>query len=739
MQPLKPEDPGRVGDYRLLGRLGSGGMGTVYLGRSRGGREVAVKVVRERARHDAHYRARFRREVAAVRTVTGAFTAALLDADPEAEAPWLAMEYLPGLSLREAVETYGPLPPDAVRLLAAALTEALADIHRAGLVHRDLKPGNILLTARGPRVIDFGITRPADAVALTLPGTLLGTPGFMSPEQASGGLAGQAGDIFALGAVLAYAATGREPFRAPDRAAVLERVRQARTDLTGIAERRLRSLIAACLRPEPERRPAAATLLERLGEPKASVQGTGWLPASLAEAIDRTVAGAELPPGPAAPAAVPDAERLLRGETTADPTAVTDGRPSRAAETAVLVGRSRRALLLAAAALPVAAVSATIAVLRAGGDERSTPPGPVPSPSRPSTARPATGQPSVATRQWTTKVLGPGIRAPDLYRAGTTVLATNSEQSRVRALDPRTGKIRWSRTADTSGATHVTAGTDAVYLFDARDGNSTADYTLRALDAASGATRWTHRVPFFPWGTAATGPVVCFANGDEVKALNAEDGRPRWTARVSGSPTFMAAAGLVVMSGDGVLTGLDAGRGRIRWRRELPTSAVQTVISDGVVFGRDNAGTVYAIRTDDGTTAWRKAFDYRGSVRHAGGGLLYVVEPDGLVRAFRAGTGRLVWSRQPAPEGASSGSAATLGLSGDTLWVQGADLTVYALAPADGRVLWTYAAQAATDSPSLRGAGAVSVGGLTLLGTVEGNVEAVRAPGTLNRGTGGAA
>ncbi|WP_051828478.1 serine/threonine-protein kinase [Streptomyces bicolor] len=740
MQPLKPDDPGRVGDYRLLGRLGSGGMGTVYLGRSRGGREVAVKVVRERAGRDAHYRARFRREVAAARTVTGAFTAALLDADPEAEAPWLVMEYLPGLSLREAVETYGGLPTDALRLLAAALAEALADIHRAGLAHRDLKPGNIMLTARGPRVIDFGISRPADALALTVPGTLLGTPGFMSPEQASGGVAGPAGDIFGLGAVLAFSATGQEPFSGPDRAAVLERVRQARTDLRGITDRRLRSLIAACLHPEPHRRPAATALLDRLGEPTASVQGTGWLPAPLAEAIDRTVARAELPAGTAPPpAAAHGIEGLLRGEATADPTAATDD-SSPASAAATLGGWSRRrALLLAAGVLPVAAVPATIAVLRTE-DERSAPPRSSPSSPRPTTARPGAAQPSVAARVWTTKVVDRGIRAPDLYRAGTTVLATNSEESHVRALDPRTGKILWSRTADTSGATYVTAGSDAAYLFDARDGNGTADYTLRAVAASSGTTRWTARVPFFPWGTAATGPVVCFAYHNEMKALDAEDGRPRWTAAMpSASSTFMAAAGLVVMSGDGVLFALDADSGRIRWRRELPRSAVKTFIGDGIVFGCDNAGTVYAVHADDGTIAWKKAFDPRSSVRHAGAGLLYVAETDGLVRAFRADTGKPVWSRRPAEEGDSYIGTATLGLSGGTLWVQGSDLTVYALATTDGRVLWTYAAQAATDSTSLSGLGGLSVGGLVLLGTVEGHVEAVRPPGTVNGETSGAA
>ncbi|MFG2780964.1 PQQ-binding-like beta-propeller repeat protein [Streptomyces prunicolor] len=722
-QPLQPDDPERVGEYQLLSRLGTGGMGTVYLGRAPVGQKVAVKVVRKHFGQDARYRDRFRREVAAARTVTGTFTATLLKADPEAEVPWLAMEYLPGLSLRRAVEIYGGLPPEALRLLAGALAEALADIHRADLTHRDLKPGNIMLTARGPRVIDFGIARPADASSITLPGTLLGTPGFMSPEQASGDIAGQAGDVFALGAVLAFAATGQEPFRGPDRAATLERVRQARPDLSGITDSRLRAQVAKCLRREPERRPSAARLLHRLGEPTASVHGTGWLPAPLAEDIDASTARRALPPDAVPPVEVP--EELPHG-TTVDPTAVTD-EPSRVSSP------GRRRVLVAVA---VAAVSATALDDMAwpAGNGRSAPPRSSPSAS----GQAATALLSTATRRWTTKVLGKDTGGPDLYRVGAVVFAVDDGQDEVRALDPRTGKILWSRAADTSGDAFVTAGTDALYLFDARAGSSTADYTLRAVDPVSRADRWTSRVPFFPWGTAAAASVLCVAYDDEVKALDTGDGRRRWTTRATASSSLTARGGLVVASGD-VLTGIDADSGRIRWRRELTRPAVYTVIGDGIVFGCDTVGTVYAVRADDGRIAWRKAFDYRSSVRHAGNGLLYVGEADGRVRAFRAGTGALAWSRRPGGGDASADRSTTLGLSGDTLWVQGDfDATVYALRAADGHTLWTYGAQATDGSPSVSGSGALAVGGLVLLGTWEGRVEAVVPPGQLNRSARGA-
>lgn len=740
MQPLQADDPGWVGGYRLLARLGSGGMGVVYLGRSPGGRAVAVKVVRDGLGRDAHYRARFHREVAAARKVTGTFTAPLLDAAPEAEVPWLVMDYLPGLSLRESVEAFGGLPSATLRLLAVALAEALADIHRAGLAHRDLKPENILLTSAGPRVIDFGIARPEDATAITMAGTLLGTPGFMSPEQASGGLAGPASDIFALGAVLAFAATGLEPFNAGDRAATLARVRSARVDLDGITDRGLRALVAACLRREPERRPSAAALLDRLGEPTASVQGTRWLPAPLAEAIDRRVARTGFPADTAVPAAAAAGtgagHAVLPGETTADPAAVTAGSPEGSGIPA-LRNPGRRRLLMAAAAVPLAtgaAVALAESVLSA--TDKPTPPRSSPSPPRSaSPSRSATARLPVAVREWRTN-LDDDEGFPDLYRAGGVVVAVNGQMD-VRALDPQTGKILWSRSADAaSSGDAIAVGGDAVYLFDARDGKSTEDYVLRAVHPVSGATRWTSRVPFFPWGTAATGSVICVAVGNEVTALGAKDGQPRWTARATGM-SLTARDGLVVAAGEGVLAGLDADSGRIRWTYEMAESPLYSLIGDGLVFTRDTLGTVYAVSADDGTAAWKKPVDYRSSVRYVGGGLLYVGESDGHVRALRVATGEQVWSRRPGRENAYGGSD-TLGLADGTLWAQGPDSTVYALDMADGRVLWTYGTQATTGSAAVSGSGALAVAGLVILGTWGGYVEAVSPPGRPNGGARGA-
>lgn len=215
MQPLGVDEPTVVGPYRLLGRLGSGGMGRVYLGRSAGGRTVAVKIVHPHFALDEEFRARFRREVEAARRVGGAWTAPVLDADPEAPVPWVATGYAAGPSVAAAVADTGPLPVPSVRVLGAGLAEALGAVHVLGLVHRDVKPSNVLLTLDGPLLIDFGIARATDGTAsLTSTGVSVGSPGYMSPEQILGKAVTGAADVFSLGAVLVYAATGESPFPA---------------------------------------------------------------------------------------------------------------------------------------------------------------------------------------------------------------------------------------------------------------------------------------------------------------------------------------------------------------------------------------------------------------------------------------------------------------------------------------------------------------------------------------------
>ncbi|MBV7696917.1 serine/threonine-protein kinase [Streptomyces sp. TRM70350] len=288
MQPLGVDEPTAIGPYRLLGRLGSGGMGRVYLGRSAGGRTVAVKVVHPHLALDEEFRARFRREVEAARRVGAAWTAPVLDADPEAPVPWVATAYAAGPSLAAAVADGGPLPAHSVRALGAGLAEALAAVHELGLVHRDVKPSNVLLTLDGPLLIDFGIARALDGTAsLTSTGVSVGSPGYMAPEQILGKGVTGAADVFSLGAVLAYAATGEPPFPGDSSAALLYKVVHEEPHLDAL-EGELREVVEACLAKEPGARPVPAEAARRLApEGAARLVAGGWLPGALVEQVSR--------------------------------------------------------------------------------------------------------------------------------------------------------------------------------------------------------------------------------------------------------------------------------------------------------------------------------------------------------------------------------------------------------------------------------------------------------------------
>ncbi|MGP4011915.1 protein kinase domain-containing protein [Streptomyces sp. 4N124] len=281
MQVLRETDPRRIGPYEVLGRLGSGGMGEVYLAQAPGGPRLAVKVVRAEHAEDRTFRARFRHEVRAAQTVGGAgtYTARVVDADTEAERPWMATEFVDGPNLRDAVLDGGPMPEDAVRLLAAALAEALAAIHAKGLIHRDLKPSNILLAPDGPRVIDFGIVRALEATALTKTGVVVGSVGYVSPEQIrNGARVGPASDVFSLGAVLAYASGGREPFGEGQDSVVLLRILTGDVDLSAVPKAAL-PLVESCLRDDPDARPTPVDVVAAAGHSARSLREglrAGW-------------------------------------------------------------------------------------------------------------------------------------------------------------------------------------------------------------------------------------------------------------------------------------------------------------------------------------------------------------------------------------------------------------------------------------------------------------------------------
>ncbi|MEU0159490.1 serine/threonine-protein kinase [Streptomyces sp. NPDC006261] len=349
IRPLVAGDPERIGPYPLLGRLGAGGMGRVYLARSAGGRTVAVKVVHEEHISNGEFRARFRREIESARRVGGRYTAPVLDADADAAHPWVATGYVPGPSLEQAVREHGPLPAESVHALAEGLLRALRGIHAAGIVHRDLKPSNVLLTVDGPRVIDFGIARALQVSVeslLTSTGMVIGSPGFMAPEQVLGEETGTGADVFALGCVLMYAATGKLPFGsgASNQHAVMYRIVESAPDLTQVADAPLRELIGRCLTKKPAERPGVEALLAGVAtseSPGAALRGGAWLPPQLLARLARQAAvllDADVPKaeggGDGGPEAkpVPGAEpEPVRGPVTeAEPAPAPDPKPAQA-------------------------------------------------------------------------------------------------------------------------------------------------------------------------------------------------------------------------------------------------------------------------------------------------------------------------------------------------------------------------------------------------------------------------
>jgi ABC-type branched-subunit amino acid transport system substrate-binding protein len=355
MEPLRGADPARIAGYRLLRRLGAGGMGVVYLARSAGGALAAVKVIRAAYADDAGFRARFRREVETGGRVANPWVVPLLDADPDAESPWLATAFVPGPSLAEAVEECGPLPYGTVRVLGARLAEALDAVHGAGLVHRDVKPGNVLLAVDGPRMIDFGIARMPEDTALTASGMVVGSPGFLSPEQAQGRgrEIGPASDVFSLGCLLAYAVTGGRPFGHGSAAEMLVRTVHDEPELDGVPEPLL-PLLRGCLAKEPGSRPAVAGIRRALD---GTGEGGGWLPESLTRLIARRSAAVLALP------AVDATE--VSGATVAD--------AAPGAETAVGSGGStRRRFLVLGSAAGVLAAGGTAAWWTARKPDRSS-------------------------------------------------------------------------------------------------------------------------------------------------------------------------------------------------------------------------------------------------------------------------------------------------------------------------------------------------------------------------------
>jgi hypothetical protein len=364
-------------------------MGEVYLAKSPGGRLVAIKLIRPELAEERGFRARFSSEISAARNVSGIYTAAVVDADAEAELPWMATVYVPGPSLTDAVEENGPLPVRSVLALAAGLAEALQAIHRAGLVHRDLKPSNVLLATDGPRVIDFGISLALERSMMTATGMVMGSPGFMSPEQARGQReVGTATDMFSFGAVLAFAATGNSPFGVGPTPALLYRVVNEPPDLEAVPAR-LRPLIEQCLVKDPADRPTPSAVLASLGDDVEVLTGE-WLPQPIAETMVRYVPTLQTPlppalrepePDPAEPAASAPAVSGPSGPVGYEPTELGAVIPAAAEADPVAATRVEHGLLPETAFIP-ASGAVTAAGQDVTGGTGGMPPAPPPSPFR---------------------------------------------------------------------------------------------------------------------------------------------------------------------------------------------------------------------------------------------------------------------------------------------------------------------------------------------------------------------
>ncbi|MGW2181122.1 protein kinase domain-containing protein [Streptomyces sp. NPDC001732] len=697
---LRGGDPAEIGGYPLEARLGSGGMGTVFLARTSSGRPVAIKLIHQQFAGDDEFRIRFRQEVAAARRVSGAFTAAVVDADPEAEQPWMATTYIEGNTLTQHIATNGPLNGAELRRLAIGLAEALRDIHRVGVVHRDLKPSNVVLSPEGPRVIDFGISRAADQETLTMTGRIIGTPPFMSPEQlqAPRGV-GPRSDVFSLGTLLVYSATGHGPFDADSPYMTAYQVLHEEPSLDAVPTA-LRAVVELCLDKEPEKRPSADELLVLLRDLPADLGGTDAGGADAGRTRDVVTEhdfAARATPAPTAPTTAPAGSGEGSTGTPVGP------RP----------GRRWRPVL--AAAVAVAAIGGGVAVLKVAGfggnsdgrgDSVATPGATLPDGFEPWRTTVRGGRPEipdelrcvahgdalfcgggsvVATRigvtdgsqAWTVK--SPGVPVQGMHLVGATddtVLgyrfaaegAPQDPPSEVVAIDANSGRELWSVPSGAQSQAVTGRTRDALVVGSAVVTVDASNSRFEARDAHSGEVAWT--TPF-PAGTQCApvpvGPqlfAMCAPNA-EVDAVEVRHSTLYAIDRASG-----ALDRPVAVDGPAVPMGVADGR---------------LVLLQVHMEGPELTGYDGVARVDPATrkvTYSRLAETYAGTPGMVDG-TLYVSGQAGLVTALDPATGRKKWSRQTGVEGAS-GPAAAAG----ALYFSSATGRVVALSPHDGKTLW---------------------------------------------------
>ncbi|SED23127.1 serine/threonine protein kinase [Streptomyces sp. 2231.1] len=718
------ELPEYAGHYRLESCLGSGGMGVVHLARSTSGMRLAVKVVHAEFARDPEFRGRFRQEVAAARRVSGAFTAPVVDADPEAERPWMATSFIPGPTLSDQVKRHGPMAPEQLRRLMAGLAEALRDIHRVGVVHRDLKPSNVLLADDGPKVIDFGISRPKDSELRTETGKLIGTPPFMAPEQFRRPReVGPAADIFALGSVMVHAATGRGPFDSDSPYVVAYQVIHDEPDLTGVPES-LAPLVVRCLAKEPDERPTPDELMRELRSVAASYDTQAFIPAQRTGDDAGQRAGDTA--GPLAGARAgrrdgADGEQRLPAAGAGVPEG--GGRPSRRSlpgrwARRVLPGRPvvRRSLVAAVAVVLVVGGVCTALLWPRGADgpevkETGARAGvPAVRAWRTQPADRGSGIPRCTegarrllcfrsgsayaldaadgTRLWRRAVGGPDANGAPALAGGVLVLPTEGGR-RLVGLDPASGRTRWQR--DQAAGTETRIAGDMLLV-------TGTDGAVTGVDGASGRESWHRRLPGrgTPALTADAGGTLVHAATTsldgaytQVTELDAGTGDTRWTARLRGvlRPVGSDGGALILLSDDSAAAVTDAvvryspasGTTR-RTRLTVPLTAPQAAVHGRVLHLLAAGGSLEAVDLRTGKRRWHlETAVSRGSAPVATADHVYVSAPDGRLLAVAARDGRLL-GQTPPRLGAGSGQVA-----GTLPAPLAAGAQVYATAP-DGSV-----------------------------------------------------
>ncbi|MCQ4080676.1 serine/threonine-protein kinase [Streptomyces sp. RB6PN25] len=587
MEQLTQYDPRRIGPFEVLGRLGSGGMGLVYLARSASGRRVAIKTVRAELAEDQLFRVRFTREVEAARAVSGFYTAAVVDADPRAAVPWLATAYVPAPSLEEIVNESGPLPAQAVRWLAAGVAEALQSIHGAGLVHRDLKPSNVLVVEDGPRVIDFGIASGVSNTRLTMTNVAVGTPAYMSPEQArdSRSVTG-ASDVFSLGSTLVFAATGHAPFHGGNPVETVFMLLREGPDLSGLPDE-LRPLIESCMRMEADQRPSPEELQTQLAPHLFAAGGddsgtaSAWLPANAVAVIEQrsgrrasaaaaaaAMAAPAAPPMPTQPPPVPDERGPVQMAGS-----VPIGPGPRAAD-----GKDPRGAQAAAAAPGVAWTARGRGAPAEYGPAQQQPP--QQQPPQPRQRPPA--EPAHQVQQAQLAQSAPATQHADVAGAGA---------------DARWRPWRFRMSNDVWGTPVVHVGRLYVTSFE-----------VHALDVASGQRQFKTRD--VAWTMTVADGRIHASDGPGLYALDAADGADHWRVAVDGWVyALQVADGAVVTGtrGGGVQT-WDAATGELRWERtgaqaDFETPESGPALIDGTVYFR-GGGRLYAVDAHTGAERW---------------------------------------------------------------------------------------------------------------------------------------